>query len=189
MFSFLLHTNKHRCPTQLAGAVAMNGDLSRAEILHREALSIMERTLDPDDPRIAEVLFNLSSVVGGQRGRLGETENILHRCLDAQKRLYGLGMCVFVCLLLSLLSSQIVLRRRLQVSEQVSAGVRARVFRSSQVPEDAEGRMDDTPFLVRGVCACACMFVDACARVGVVPFSLIGVAPTPLDVDVASFYH
>ncbi|CAM9794968.1 unnamed protein product, partial [Pylaiella littoralis] len=79
------------CMDKLAGAVAMNGDLSRAEILHRESLSIMERTLDPDDPRIAEVLFNLSAVVGGQRGRLGETENILQRCLDAQKRLYGLG--------------------------------------------------------------------------------------------------
>lgn len=69
----------------------MNGDLLRAEILHREALSMMERTLLPDDPRIAEVLFNLSAVVGGQRGRLGETENILHRCLDAQKRLHGVG--------------------------------------------------------------------------------------------------
>lgn len=30
---------------QLAAAVAMNGDLPRAEVLHREALSIMERTL------------------------------------------------------------------------------------------------------------------------------------------------
>lgn len=76
---------------QLAAAVAMNGDLPRAEILHREALSIMERTLAPDDPRVAEVLFNLSAVVGGQRGRLGETENILHRCLEAQRRLHGVG--------------------------------------------------------------------------------------------------
>lgn len=52
---------------------------------------MMERTLAPDDPRIAEVLFNLSAVVGGQRGRLGETENILHRCLEAQRRLHGVG--------------------------------------------------------------------------------------------------
>ncbi|CAM9747669.1 unnamed protein product, partial [Hapterophycus canaliculatus] len=79
------------CMDKLAAAVAMNGDLARAEILHREALSIMERSLPPDDPRFAEVLFNLSAVVGGQRGRLGETENILHRCLEAQKRLHGVG--------------------------------------------------------------------------------------------------
>lgn len=79
----------------------MNGDLPRAEILHREALSMMERTLAPDDPRIAEVLFNLSAVVGGQRGRLGETENILHRCLEAQRQLHGVGgynAVVLVCL-------------------------------------------------------------------------------------------
>lgn len=92
----LLHTLIYVCIyahtfSQLAAAVAMNGDLPRAEILHREALSMMERTLAPDDPRIAEVLFNLSAVVGGQRGRLGETENILHRCLEAQRRLHGVG--------------------------------------------------------------------------------------------------
>lgn len=71
----------------------MTGDLTGAEILHREALSSMERTLSQDDPRIAEVLFNLSAVVGAQRGRLGETENILRRCLEAQERLHGPGMC------------------------------------------------------------------------------------------------
>lgn len=51
----------------------------------------MERTLPPEDPRIAEVLFNLSAVVGAQRGRLADTETILHRCLEAQKRMHGLG--------------------------------------------------------------------------------------------------
>lgn len=88
-FPFMLRSVK------LAAAVAMNDDLARAEILHREALSIMERTLPRGDPRFAEVLFNLSAVVGGQRGRLGETENILHRCLEAQKRLYGMGESLF----------------------------------------------------------------------------------------------
>ncbi|CAN0305704.1 unnamed protein product, partial [Ectocarpus fasciculatus] len=83
------HPETADCMDKLAAAVAMTGDLTGAEILHREALSSMERTLSQDDPRIAEVLFNLSAVVGAQRGRLGETENILHRCLEAQERLHG----------------------------------------------------------------------------------------------------
>lgn len=43
------------------------------------------------DPEVAEVLFNLSAVVGAQEGRLGETEALLHRCLGAQKMLHGSG--------------------------------------------------------------------------------------------------
>lgn len=69
----------------------MNGDLGKAEAFHREALMIMEKTLGPGDPQVAEVLFNLSAVVGAQKGRLGETEVLLHRCLEAQKQLHGDG--------------------------------------------------------------------------------------------------
>lgn len=44
-----------------------------------------------DDPQVAEVLFNLSAVVGAQSGRLEETQVLLRRCLEAQKRLHGPG--------------------------------------------------------------------------------------------------
>lgn len=47
--------------------------------------------LGEDDPQVAEVLFNLSAVVGAQNDRLEETEELLHRCLEAQKRLHGPG--------------------------------------------------------------------------------------------------
>lgn len=69
----------------------MNGDLPAAETLHREALSILEKSLGDGDPQVAEVLFNLAAVVGAQRERLGETEALLHRCLDAQRRLHDPG--------------------------------------------------------------------------------------------------
>ena len=41
--------------------------------------------------KVAEVLFNLSAVIGAQEGRLHESEVLLTRCLEAQKTIHGPG--------------------------------------------------------------------------------------------------
>lgn len=51
-------------------------------------------SLPPDDVigyyrKVAEVLFNLATVVGAQNGRLQETESYLNRCLQVHKALHG----------------------------------------------------------------------------------------------------
>lgn len=62
LFYFLLFiislTLKCSCfpERQLAAAVAMNGDLARAEVLHREALAIMEKTVG-EQPHTASRIY------------------------------------------------------------------------------------------------------------------------------------
>ena len=97
----------------------MNGDLGKAEAFHREALLIMERTLGPGDPQIAEVLFNLSAVVGAQKGRLAETEVLLHRCLEAQKQLHGDGELLELPWALNVLLLLAIAFRRVHVKNNV----------------------------------------------------------------------
>lgn len=66
----------------------MSGDFRGAERSMREALTIRERLLKPDDPLVAQSLNNVATVLGRQ-GDLVRAEEMLVRALDVYRRALG----------------------------------------------------------------------------------------------------